>query len=304
METYLAIDIGGTKIDVCQFDRSYKLLTAKTLDTANFRIRSPEFASDVKAIIAEHLAAHTSRIGVSWNCMMNDGVVIWSSLLGGSANYPLRSELEREFRRAVQVDDDIHAMTAAEYRFGKGEGLDHFMLLNLGTGIGGAVCEKGVILRGGNNLAGIYCFHPLYVDEFGESIALENLVSGRGIQEMYTRLGGPQRPAEEIFDCVDTDDVARKTVDLFTKYLAQHLVELTFFYNPTRIVLNGGLRKAADRYLPRALDRYHEEIKAISTGLRDPRVRQFSGKHEEGWIGGIEELLVSDLDHAACLGVI
>ena len=52
------------------------------------------------------------------------------------------------------------------------------------------------------------------------------------------------------------------------------------------------------------MDGLGQEIKAISTGLRDPRVRQFSGKHEEGWIGGIEELLVSDLDHAACLGVI
>jgi glucokinase len=304
MEVYLAVDIGGTKISVCQYDDSYRLLMSRTLDTTEFRIRSLDFVKDVKAIIAEHLTADTTRIGVSWNCFMNDGVVIWSSLLGGFANYPLRSELQKEFRTRVQVDDDIHSMTAAEYRFGKGVGLDHFVLLNLGTGIGAAACENGLIVRGANNLAGIYCFHPLYVVEFGESIAIENLVSGRGIQEIYVRYGGSQKPAREIFERAGVEEAARKTLDLFSKYLAQHLVELTFFYNPKRIVLNGSIKKSGDLFLPQAFSRYREEMKAISTGLRDPRVRQFSAEHGDGWIGGIEELVVSDLDHGACLGVI
>lgn len=242
MQTYLALDIGGTKIDVCQFDQEFQLLNIETLKTTDFRARTLEFAEDVKEIIRSHITPNTSRLGVSWNCFMNQGVVVWSSLLGGMVNYPLEVELREEFDVLVRTDDDIHAMGEAEHRFGKGKGINHFLLINIATGVGAAYYENGLI-RGFNNSAGGYSFHPIYVEEFEKFIATENLISGRGIQEIYLHYSGIEKTAKDICEMPAGDENVTNTMKLFAKYFAKHLVDLTFFYNPRMVIINGSVKK-------------------------------------------------------------
>lgn len=303
MYTNLALDIGGTKIDVCTFDEEYNLLKHDTLQTQAYRIRRLEFAEDVKSIIRSYITRDTTKLGVSWNCSMNQGVILWSSLLGGSVNYPLVKELTSEFEIPVKADDDIHAMTEAELRFGEGKELEHFMLLNIGTGIGAGYVE-GKVIRGASNLAGIYCFHQMYVEEFSQFIAIENLVSGRGIQEIYTRFTGVEKSAKEILEISNSEEAASETVAIFSKYLGKHLVDLTFFYNPSVIILNGSIAKSHHQFLPQAMEYYHREMEKLGRGMHDPRVPDLPPEHGIDWPGSLEHVVVSNLDYAACLGVL
>jgi predicted NBD/HSP70 family sugar kinase len=92
-----------------------------------------DFLDDICLIISLNLDTSTLCLGVSWNCYMNKSVIVWSSLLGGTANYPLENKLLKEFNIAMKVYDDIHVMTVAEHRYGKGQGSNYFVMLNSGS---------------------------------------------------------------------------------------------------------------------------------------------------------------------------
>lgn len=300
---YLALDLGGTKIDVCRFDTNYNLLENFVLRTCDYRARSFDFEKDVKKIIHQFINKETIKIGVSWNCLLNKGIVVWSSLLGGLVKYPLAKELENEFSLPIQTDDDIHSMTNAEKKFGWGKTYPNFILINIGTGIGAGYYENGII-RGANNVAGIYAFHPIYVEELQKSIAIENLVSGRGIEEIYTYYSGREKTAHAVCDSVNNDNDALKAIDLFARYFAKHLVDISLFYNPSVAVINGSVKKSSHVFLPKTLDFYYSEMRAIGEGERDPRVKNKKDLLDYRWGGEIENIFISELDHAACLGVI
>jgi predicted NBD/HSP70 family sugar kinase len=300
METYLTLDIGGTKIDICLFDTEYNLISRNILRTTDYRIRSMDFLDDIRSIISLNLDTSTSRLGVSWNCYMNKGVIVWSSLLGGLANYPLEDELSKEFNIAVKVDDDIHAMTIAEHRFGKGKGSNYFVMLNIGTGIGGGYYENGVV-RGFANMAGIYCYHPIYIEELSGEFAIDDIVSGRGIELIYQRYAGTFKSTKQIFDNHTSDQFASMEISIFVKYLAKHLVDLNFFYNPSLVIINGSVKESANIFLPMVMSSYNSQAERLSRGVlvpNNPRETVVEGK------GYIQEITVSDLDYAACLGVI
>ena len=179
----------------------------------------------------------------------------------------------------------------------------HFLLINIATGVGAGYFENGLI-RGANNLAGGYSFYPIYVEEFGKFFATENLISGRGVQEIYKHYSGLEKTAKEICNMPAGDENVTNTMRLFAKYLAKHLVDLTFFYNPRKVIINGSLKKAAHLFLPHAMELYREEMIEIGRGMRDPRTANIPSMESNIFPGAIEEVTTSDLDYAACLGVI
>jgi len=297
VEPYLTLDIGGTKIDICLFDTEYNLLSRNILKTADYQIRSMDFLDDIRSIISLNLDTSNSRLGVSWNCYMNKGVIVWSSLLGGPANYPLENELSKEFIITVKVDDDIHAMTVAEHRFGKGQGSNYFVMLNIGTGIGGGYYENGVV-RGFANMAGIYCYHPIYIEELGGEFAIDDIVSGRGIELIYQRYAGTFKSTKQIFEAHTSDQSASMAIAIFAKYRAKHLVDLNFFYNPGVVI------KSDHKFLPDAMELYYKEMDELGRGIHDPRISNLASEQGVDWLGAIEEVKVSNLDYGACLGVV
>ena len=70
------------------------------------------------------------------------------------AREPLRDALYRRLRLPVVVENDANASAWGERRFGAGRGEDHLVVVNLGTGIGGAVVLDGVLQRGRFGVAG------------------------------------------------------------------------------------------------------------------------------------------------------
>jgi len=237
---------------------------------------------DVQELIASQIDSSVTSLGVSMNCPVKDGVILCSSLLGGATNVPLQQILERKFKLPVSVEDDIHAHTRAELVFGVAKQLNHFVLVNLGTGIGVCYVEGGV-LRGHLNTAGLICLHELWVEELERYLMCDELLCGKGLSALYQELGGSTRQsAEEIFGRLKNDSIAQETVNVFSKYLARFFVQLSYFYNPATIVVTGSLKKSADLFLPDALEQYHHSVQDFSR---------------------VNEVVISELRFAACLGV-
>ena len=67
---------------------------------------------------------------------------------------PLEANLQRRVPVPISVDNDANAAAWAEWRFGAAQGESHVVMVNLGTGIGGAIIIDGQIMRGRFGIAG------------------------------------------------------------------------------------------------------------------------------------------------------
>jgi glucokinase len=79
----------------------------------------------------------------------------------------------------ILMDNDAKVATLAEARFGAGKGESHFLLITLGTGVGGGIWADGKIFRGATGGAGE--FGHVSVDHHGEECGC----GARGCIEAY-----------------------------------------------------------------------------------------------------------------------
>jgi N-acetylglucosamine repressor len=107
-------------------------------------------------------------IGHSGVIDVNKGVVLSFPRPGQTAewkNVPLRDILEREFGVPCLLEDSVRAIATAEKYFGLGAGLDDFIYVDVGMGIGAAIFIGGQLYRGPGGSAGE--FGHMTVDEHG-----------------------------------------------------------------------------------------------------------------------------------------
>ncbi|MBI4359403.1 MAG: ROK family protein [Candidatus Nealsonbacteria bacterium] len=281
---FLSLDVGGTKIEVCKFDGNYRLLSSNKIATSDFPAGSPEFLRSIKKMIADNLTPGIDRLGVSFNCIVKDGVITHSSLLGGPTEYPLVQEFSKEFGLGVSLENDVNAMALAESRFGQGRDCQSFLLINLGTGLRLSYVVGGKLIPGFTNNAGEISQKEEIVPELNyKSFKIDDFLSGKGVSNIYRELAQKELTAQQIFSVSKEDPIARKTIDIFISHLARFLAEVSYFYNPQRIILNGSLKESADLFLPQALEIYRRETIGFF---------QF------------QDAVTSSIDHAACLGAL
>lgn len=280
--TSLGVDIGGTKIQFCVVDADYAVRPLGKTPTALMRRGTRKFADDLAELIRANMPPGIDRVGVSLNGVLRGGHVVYSSLMGGNVDFPLRAYLRDRLGLDVFVDDDLHAMAIAEADLGIGQRLDSFALLNLGTGIGVGVYERGRIVRG-VFAAGLISEQPLYIEELGEYRSLDRTVCGRGLKELYLQIANEAVDGVTVFQRARAGESnAKRVVDLFGRYLGETMQMISRFYHPGRIIINGSIKRAAGDYLERAVEVYR-------TGLQ-PSFQT--------------DVFISELEHAAELGTL
>lgn len=153
-------------------------------------------------------------------------------------------------------DTDVNGAALGEGRWGAAAGLDDFVYITIGTGIGGGAIVRGEPVHG--------LVHPemghipmpvLDGDTFGGACRIhgrcwEGLCAGPAFR---ARTG---KSAEELAP----DDPAW---DLAARYLAHALATITYVLSPRKIVLGGSVRKAGQlgetEFLAR-VRRHHREV--------------------------------------------
>ena len=135
----------------------------------------------------------------------------------------------------IGFDTDVNAAALGEYRWGAAAGLNLFIYLTIGTGIGGGYLVNGQPIHGAMHpeMGHIQLSHELERDPFPGSCpyhgdCLEGLANGPAIEARWGKQGAllpPNHPAWE----------------LEAEYLAQALVNYILTLMPERIVLGGGV---------------------------------------------------------------
>jgi len=268
----IGIDLGGSSIKFALGTEDGEILKRGTRPSCaeeSYHIILDEIS---KAI--QYLAEHAKSIGkqVSAIGMGTPGSVDVTSgfLKGSTPNFkhwkqvPIKTELENRVGLPVFVDNDANLMALGEARFGAGVGHKNIICLTIGTGVGGGIILNGELFRG-SNFAGAELGHTTIKYNgvncrCGGKGCLEKYASASAmIDQFYQKLkkhGSPVLKDEinvkYIFQQMESgNSLAAEVIENSTYYLGRGLANFINIFNPTIIIIGGGVAEAGRAYLER-----------------------------------------------------
>jgi glucokinase len=268
----LALDIGGTKLAAGVVTDTGALLAS---------VREPTRLEDGPRRIVDRLVQLgrevADRAGLTIDALEAVGVGCGGPLdaergiihdppnLPGWTDVPLGAWLTEALGLPVHLDNDANAAALAEHRWGAGRGCQSIVYLTISTGIGGGVVIEDRLLRGANGNAAEIGHMSVQIDGWpcvcGRRGCLEAFASGTNIARRAREAlaAGEASVMEERAGSVgavsartvaeaarDGDAVARRVWDDTTRVLAEGLTNVLNIFNPSRIVLGGGVTMAGD----------------------------------------------------------
>lgn len=156
-DVFLAVDIGGTKMEVGLADGAGLVLDR--VRTATPEATDPEVLNDALRRIIEEVLSHSTLVpsicGVGCGGPMESGGRTVSPLnIPGWRGFPLRRRLERYLGLPVVVDNDAKALALGEGWIGAARGESNYLAMVVSTGVGGGVVLDGRLLDGSGGNAG------------------------------------------------------------------------------------------------------------------------------------------------------
>jgi fructokinase len=144
---------------------------------------------------------------------------------------PLRSALNIP----IAFDTDVNGAALGEGRWGAGQGLQNFIYLTVGTGIGGGAYVEGKLLHGliHPEMGHIPLSHDKVKDPFDgvcpfHGDCFEGLASGVAVENRWKKRGN-ELPEDH------------PAWNLEAEYIAQALASYSFTLSPQRIIIGGGV---------------------------------------------------------------
>ncbi|TAM84618.1 MAG: ROK family transcriptional regulator [Acidobacteria bacterium] len=212
------------------------------------------------------------------------GLVLMANNLQGWKNINLKRELEKEFRLPVCIDNDANMAAIGEHWRGVARGLDNFVFIALGTGIGSGIFVNGHLYAGRTGAAGELQFlqveWPRWNEDFGVTGYFESYASGQGIATLGRKLMKP-RPGGRSAGLAETRDAyfvfdafrrgnrqARKTLETIFTILGVGVANIVGVLDPDLIVLGGGISRGAPEFMLQTVARVAKRIQPNCPPIR------------------------------------
>lgn len=264
MQYSIGIDIGGTNSVMGIVDKKGRILYQTSIPTKDY----PDVAAFVDAAYST-LEVEMQRYGLAEirgigigapNGNYYSGCIEFAPNLLWKGVIPLSVLFEEKFQLPCKVTNDANAAAIGEMMYGAAKGMNDFIMVTLGTGVGSGFVANGKLIYGHDGFAG----------ELGHTIAVRDgraCGCGRnGCLETYTSATGIVRTAEEylskradesilrqqstitarsIYDAaVQGDRLALEIFEYTGRVLGQSLADAVAITSPEAIILFGGLAQA------------------------------------------------------------
>jgi fructokinase len=155
----------------------------------------------------------------------------------GWSNTSVLAAFRKDFDLPIGFETDVNGAALGEGRWGAALGLENFVYLTVGTGIGGGAVSHGRLVGGlVHPEMGHVVVRPHPGDGFGgvcpyHGSCLEGMASGPALE---ARFGVPAGALGAE---------AGRAVDLVGFYLAQGIRDIVYTLSPERVVVGGGVAK-------------------------------------------------------------
>ena len=312
MSLAIGIDIGGTKVAGGVVDENGEILARARRDTPH-RSKRPRVVEDtivdvVDELLAQHSDVEAVGIGAAGFVAADRATVVFAPHLSWR-DEPLRDALSKRIEAPIMVDNDANAACWAEWRFGAAQGDVDVVMVNLGTGIGGAILLHGEIYRGRYGIAGEFGHMQVVPEgqrcECGNRGCWEQYASGNALvrearamilanspvaTDLAARVEGR---AEDLTGPIVTEaarDGDATSIELLSEighWLGIGIANLAAAFDPGTFVIGGGVSAAGELLLGPARDTFRRRL--TGRGYR-PEARIVAARlgNEAGLIGAAD----------------
>jgi glucokinase-like ROK family protein len=272
--TLLVADIGATSIDVALTDLGGTILAWRE-EAADVADGPDAILGRVEELFDELLGEISDPapwgigIGVPGPVEFGTGRPVSPPIMPGWNGYPVRDRFVERHGVPVWVDNDVNIMALGEWRAGTARYHANMVFVKIGTGIGAGIISDGYLHRGARGSAGdvghiqvtddrsvvcrcgnVGCLEAL---AGGHALAREAEAAasdGRSPYLAEVAAGGERLSARDLAEGAARGDVVcQELLQRSGHLVGAMLASVVNFFNPSLIVIGGGVATAGDQLL-------------------------------------------------------
>jgi glucokinase len=312
----IGLDVGGTRLAAGLVERKGRIVR-------EFKMSTPGAAGPFAIVDAIVDAVNEITSGVHPSEIAGIGIGLPAQIdftrqsVEYCTNLPLagidmRGLVMSRLKYPVTIDNDGNTAALGESRFGAAKGIKDFIMITLGTGVGGGVFIEGEIYRGSRGFGGEIghmviavdgpecpCGGHGHLESFAARPAIirdARAAAGTYHGSSISRLAGgdlDKITAELVIKAAnDGDEAAIEVMSHVGDMLGEGMVGLVNVLNPQAIIVGGGIGESCPLVSKRATARIAAEALA---GRRDVRVLTAQLGNDAG-VAGAAALAFDDHD--------
>ncbi len=249
MEPHIGVDLGGTRLKAGWVENGQITRTSIRSTPAK---AGPDAVLDAVAEAVRELDPSPQSLGFAIPGEVNDeGLCYRLPNVPGFEQVPIAKMLSEKLGCPVAVENDATTATLGELRFGAGREHPDFLLLTLGTGIGGGVALNGKVRRGRNGFAGE--FGHVQIDRqpdaplcgCGLTGCIEAYAGSRALRDMAGELGIEHGSIKELAElALEGDSRAEQVFSAMGTSLGEAIASSQNLLDLDAVVFSGGISKS------------------------------------------------------------
>lgn len=297
LEKYIGIDVGGTNVKIGIVTRDGEMLekikypTAELIQGKGF---VPNFCKAIRTTLDNHPGIKNIGLGVPGLISKDRRTLINLANIPSLSGVCIVGELEKAFPGiSIKLENDAKVACLGEFYFSEYNLPDNFLMITLGTGIGGAAMIDGKLFIGGSG-NGVEVGHILgskdkvYEDFISKratvAFVLKELEDSKYKDSVLNDIPKDELDSKMIEAALKAGDpVAKKAYKNFGKWLGRNIVSSIRVLDVHTILLGGGVSKTFKYMKKPMFEVIHQHLGDYYT--HDMEIKKASLGNDAGIIG-------------------
>lgn len=276
MKKVIGIDLGGTSIYGGIITEKGEIIKRAERETGT-GLGKVEVLNRIIEVINELLNGQVVEgigIGTPGFIDSEEGKVLSiGGNIEGWAGTDIKGELSKVFKDLpIFVENDANVAGICESWIGSGKDLETFVMITLGTGVGGAIYTSKEGIWHGHRYQGAELGHVILYPKgrpcnCGQNGCVERYISGRAVEIIYKEETGIDMKGKDIFKNSLNDEISKNLINDFAENLAIYIVSLKNIFDPEGIIIGGGVINSKEYWWNKTLE-YYEKYSNNPEGMK------------------------------------
>jgi glucokinase len=292
---FLGVDVGGTHLKIGLVDREGNLLDFQKEDTTPYRDHPDGFGACFIDGLGKYLEKYpeVEKVGIGLPGMISKDrtTPLEIPAIPALNGFALTAGLQNKYtKHEFFLENDAAAAAIGEFYYGKGDTVENFLFITMGTGIGSALVLDGQVFKGSRGNA-LEMGHMLSRGNAG----LETLIGRNGILRIMDNLVGayPEKAGELVGKelgthlLVDTaktgNEVSLMVFKEVAEILSEAIVSTVRILDVTDVYFGGGISAGLEFMMPTI--EYNTRKYLTPYYVKDLRLKKATLENNAGTLG-------------------
>ncbi len=292
----LGVDIGGTNSVFGLVDVQGNLYFEESVSTTSSD--TPEELVDKIYQRIKEIGQLNNIVGIGIgapNGNFFSGTIEFAPNLKWKGIIPLARLFEFRFKCDAVLTNDANAAAIGEMIYGAAKGLNDFVSITLGTGVGSGIVVGGDLVYGHDGFAGEFGHIRVINDGrecgCGRKGCLETYASATGVVRSINELASDNKAiskinaiedphANDVFQLAQEGDLfCKEIVDFTAKILGSSLADFACFTSPKAYILFGGIAQSGQPFADKVKQYMEDSLLNIYKDKIEIRISQLHDKN-------------------------